>query len=177
MSSTKQIEELGLTVLRRHLVDRLGVADEDIEDTRNKGRTTGQLGCDLILHYDGSEHYIEMKAFSREIPTNIRFTHQTIASFYEGGLLQNLLVALVYNLESWDECAKVQFFRFGDVPEPTKNILVEPHFIIQHKLFCESPQLLHTNVNDVLTSRGESLELNALLDSTIRQNMRWQKKL
>jgi hypothetical protein len=171
VSNTKQIEEDGLKVLRRHLIERLGVSESDIEDTRNKGRTTGQLGCDLVLHHDGSEYFIEMKTFSREVQTNIRFAHQTVASFHEEGLLHQLLVALVSNLEAGAECAKVQFFRFGDVS--AKDILVEPHFIIQRK---QLSQLLHTNVNDLLTSRGESLELNALLSTQVRDWMRRRKK-
>ncbi|HVM62904.1 MAG TPA: hypothetical protein VMV72_18730 [Verrucomicrobiae bacterium] len=171
MSNTKQIEEDGLKVLRRHLIERLGVSESDIEDTRNKGNTAGKLGCDLVLQHESNEYYIEMKAFSREVPTNIRFTHQTVASFHEEGLLHQLLVALVSNLEAGAECAKVQFFRFGDVS--AKDILVEPHFIIQPKRL---PQLLHTNVNDLLTSRGKSLELDALLSTQVRGWMRWRKR-
>jgi hypothetical protein len=175
VSNTKQIEEDGLKVLRRHLIERLGVSESDIEDTRNKGNTAGKLGCDLVLQYESGKCYIELKAFSSpELPTSIRFTHQTIASFYEKGLLSQLVVALVYNLASGVERAEVRFFRFGNVP--ADNILVEPHFIIQRKQLCESPRLLHTNVNDVLNESGGSQDLSALFNTPVKQHMRWQKK-
>ena len=176
MSNTKQIEEDGLKALRRHLIERLGVSESDIEDTRNKGNTAGKLGCDLVLQYKSGKYYIELKAFcSPELPTNIRFTHQTIASLHEGGLLSQLVVALVYNLASGVERAEVRFFRFGNVP--ADKILIEPHFIIQRKQLCESSLLLHTNVNDVLNENGGSQDLSALFNTPVKQHMRWQKKL
>ena len=178
MSNTKQIEENGLKALRRHLIERLGVSESDIEDTRNKGNTAGKLGCDLVLQYESGKYYIELKAFSSpELPTNIRFTHQTIASFHEKELLGQLVVALVYNLASGVERAEVRFFRFGDVP--ADKILVEPHFIIQREQLCprkqQSPGLLHTNVNDVLNESGGSQDLSALFNTPVKQHMRWQK--
>lgn len=175
MSNTKQIEEDGFKALRHHLIERLGVSESDIEDTRNKGNTAGKLGCDLVLQYKSGKYYIELKAFSSpELPTNIRFTHQTVASFHERKLLSQLVVALVYNLAAGVERAEVRFFRFGDVP--ADNILVEPHFIIQPHKLPESPQLLHENIDDVLNESGGSQDLSALFNTPVKQHMRWQKK-
>ena len=174
MKSSKQIEEIGFNALRHHLIEHLGVSDGDIEDMRNKGGTTCKPGCDLVFRHGGRKYYVEMKAFSSsEIPTNIRFTHQTIASFHKGELLNELLVALVYDLAADPLHAKVRFFRFGDVA--AEKILVEPHFIIQQQVLREPVVLLHENVIDVLGSSKNLQDLNALFNSPVRQHMRWQK--
>ena len=118
----KEIEEKGIEVFRSYVKE--AYPNSKIDD-KHKGR----CGYDLELTINGKTYYVEIKAStSKNIPSNIRFTHQTISTMYEKRILRNLIVVCVYNIGRGGG-AKFKFFRFGDIPQ--KHIHVEPHFIIQ----------------------------------------------
>jgi len=130
--NTKEIEKLGIQALSKYLSKKYSHRKLTIRDIRNSKLKTKNIGCDLIVNLDDEELYIELKASkSNNLPTNIRFTHQTIATMYNAGILAKMIVVYVYNLSKGPEAAKFKFFKFGSFkPE---QIFIEPHFIIQPK--------------------------------------------
>ncbi len=127
--NTKEIERLGFQALKKYLEREFG--DRAVlRDIRNAGNKEKKFGCDLILKLDDQEYFLELKASqARGLPTNIRFTHQTLATMYNAGVLHKMIVVFVYNLAEGLARAKFKFFRFGDFKPD--QIYVEPHFIIQ----------------------------------------------
>jgi hypothetical protein len=176
MPNPKRIEADGLLALRRYLNSRLHIAETALVDTRNKGRTAARLGCDLEFQHNGETYYLELKAFSsRTVPTNIRFAHQTIASFHEAGILDRLIVAIVYNLIDGVDAARFLFFRLGSVP--VDAIFVEPHFLIQPRRLAAlggaDESVLQDQIDAALVAQPSSLDLNSVFDSPVRKHMRW----
>jgi hypothetical protein len=152
---SKEIEERGIVALRRYLCSRLRLSDDQIRDVCNKGRSTPSLGCDLTVQYAGTTQYIELKAYSApRLPANIRFTHQTIASFHEAGLLGRLIVSVVYNLKNGVDAARFLLFRLAALPPSA--IIVEPHFLIQPIDFEREPAHLRSSPIK-LTTRSQLL--------------------
>ncbi len=171
MPNTKEVESSGSKALSQYLRTHLDLPDEALRETMNKGRAQARLGCDFELDYRGRTYYLELKAFSSpKVPTNIRFTHQTIASLYEVGLLGQLIVAIVYNLKDGPDAACFRFFRLGAVP--VTSIYVEPHFLIQPRAI---QSLLQEHVDLALESESPSMDLESIFDSTVRNHMRWSK--
>jgi hypothetical protein len=98
--NTKQIEQQGVQALRTYVEKKFG-ATAKIEDIRNKGNLGKKYGCDLILSVRNQRYYIELKSsLGKDLPTNIRFTHQTLAKMHKAGLLPEMIVAFVYNLQN-----------------------------------------------------------------------------
>ena len=130
--NTKEIEKLGIQAFSEYLSNKYSGSTFAIQDISNSKLESKNLGCDLIVNLDGEELYIELKSSTlNNLPTNIRFTHQTIATMYNAGILSKMIVVYVYNLSNGPENAKFKFFRFGSFkPE---QIFIEPHFIIQPK--------------------------------------------
>jgi hypothetical protein len=178
MPSAKEIQDLGITALRRYLCSRLRLSDDEICDVRNKGRSRPSLGCDVTFQYAGTMRYVELKALlGPKLPANIRFTHQTIASFHEAGLLGRLIVSVVYNLKDGVDAASFLFLRLGALPPSAIN--VEPHFLIQpNRLRAASSTCaaaFSDQIDDALAASDPILDLDALFDAPVRKYMRWSE--
>ncbi|MCK4390618.1 MAG: hypothetical protein KAV83_10340 [Desulfobacterales bacterium] len=173
----KKMEPLGLKALKGYLVDHLGISDEHILDVRNSGKKENRVGCDLILKLNGKKIFMELKASGNDdLPTNIKFTHQTIASMYNEGILQDLVVAYVYNLNQGMNNAKFKFFRFGDIP--VERIYVEPHFIVQPKALLreqrggDSRIYLHDDINSLLNAELADEDISILFVTPVSRHMK-----
>lgn len=181
--STKEIETLGTEAFKERLIILYGNNFEIIDDIRNKGSVSNKYGCDLIIKINGITYYIELKTSGNsKIPTNIRFTHQTLSKMYQEGILQNLIVVCVYNLKELKEGtgkAKFKFFKFGKM----NDIKIEPHFIIQSKTIAEnsnsSDNDFINSFNDVLISDAENTDLfyeNLFKSNVIKHMTQLSKK-
>ena len=171
--NTKEIEQLGLQALRIYFEREYGVERFTIEDIRN----SKNLGCDLRIILDGKELFIELKASkNKSLPTNIRFTHQTIATMYKANIIGQMIVAFVYNLSEGIDSAKFKFFRFGDF-QPTQ-IFVEPHFIIQPKQTIKNaeklkiPTPIKETLNELLDSEESNYNIGELFESKVSTHMK-----
>jgi hypothetical protein len=162
MKSTKQIEETAFAELRKYV--ELNWPGCRLEDARNKGQSTRVAIGDALLTLpipDGRCFDIELKSSrSPVLPTNLRFTHQTISS----ALGRDLIVALVWNI---DVAPKITFFRLGD---KQNEIIVEPHFIVQAKHINQNCSL-----EEILGESAKPLELSELLSTEVRQHIRKPK--
>ena len=154
--NTKEIEQRGFEALKAYMEQHFKSPKVKIDDIRNKKQNKKQYGCDLVITIDGKEYYIELKASLKDsLPTNIRFTHQTIATMHNAGILQDMILAYVYNLDVDEgKKPKFKFLRFGDLK--VKDIRVEPHFLIQPKRieppmkdYLKSTMAVSTTRNDI----------------------------
>jgi hypothetical protein len=174
--NTKQIEQQGVQALRTYVEKKFG-ATAKIEDIRNKGNLGKKYGCDLILSVHNRRYYIELKSsLGKDLPTNIRFTHQTVAKMHEAGELPEMIVAFVYNLADGPTTAKFMFFRFGDfTPE---EILVEPHFIIQPKQIIKKgseDQRIRESLEEVLMSSPGGHDIEKVFGTPVKEHMKLKK--
>ena len=169
MTSTKQIEASALEVFRSYVAHRLPGCV--VEDTRNKGASRLTAVGDVVLTLsDGRRVDIEIKSSqSAVLPTNLRFTHQTISSARG----KDLVVALVWALAS--QHPKLAFFRLGDVQD---ELIVEPHFIVQTKQLAISngaAPILTDDLAQVLEASPRPLDLSELLKTEVGQHVRQQR--
>lgn len=142
--STKDKESEGIKWLQKRIKEMLPKAS--FHQTANKGRDTKRNDiADAILTYEGKQFPMEIKVIGKSIPTNIRFTHQTMTK----ALGKDLIVALIYNFDN-SEKTGVKFFRFWSLAK-ANCILIEPHFIVQ-KQFLNQLQALQDieNLSDML---------------------------
>jgi hypothetical protein len=170
--NTKDIENVGLDALEEYLRAHFGPENVTFKDVRNAGKAEKVYGCDLILTLSGKEYYMELKASeAKSLPTNIRFTHQTLATMYNAKVLDRMIVAFVYNLAHGVQKARFKFFRFGDFP--SEDIYVEPHFIIQparilkkaKQSALESP--IKEDLKDVLNSQPCGYDIGELFQTPV----------
>ena len=95
MASAKEIEELGLKALRKYTNKRFPGSTFEVCNNKGNKRNRG-IGDAILTMSEGAEYHIELKASAgSSLPTNIRFTHQTIMAAQN----RRLLVAYVYNLQ------------------------------------------------------------------------------
>lgn len=154
---TKKIEAEGFEHLKRYVESHFKGAT--LESTMNKGRGKNSGIADAILEYNGESVHIEIKASSKALGTNIRFTHQTISK----AIGHDLIVALITNIANPDNI-EINFFRLGAVQE---FIIVEPHFIIQKKSIANRT----TSLPALLQSKAIPLSLSRLLNTKVDQHM------
>ena len=178
--STKQIEKLGTDAFKDKMISLYG--DKcDIKNIENKGKASNKPkvdekspGCDLVLSMDGIKYYIELKTSGNsKLPTNIRFTHQTISKMTDPYILKDLIVVCVYNLKEGKDKAKYKFFKFGEI----NDIKVEPHFIIQSRNLPkdsesddDSFEKSFNEVRKATTISGES-SYEQLFNTMVREHM------
>jgi len=185
--STKQIEDFGTKAFEEMIKRSYGDRCTSYADIRNKGKASknkneGVLelpGCDVILSIDGTEYHIELKTSGNsKLPTNIRFTHQTISKMTNSLILKDLIVVCVYNLKEGKDKAKFKFFKFGKI----NKIQVEPHFIIQKKnlpVDSESDNdSFEKSFNEVrqATTISDESSYEKLFNSMVREHMNLLKK-
>lgn len=179
--NTKEIEKLGFQALVAYLNREFGSDRVDLLDIRNPGNIEKKFGCDLILKLDDQKYFLELKTSrATGLPTNIRFTHQTLATMYNAGVLDKMIVVFVYNLAEGLACAKFNFFRFGDF-EPDQ-IYVEPHFIVQPKQSikkakasgAESP--IKDSLEDVLGAMSPHHDFGEVFQSRVSDHMKLEKE-
>jgi hypothetical protein len=123
----------------------------ELRDIRNAGNIEKKFGCDMILKLDDQEYFLELKAsLATGLPTKIRFTHQTLATRDNAGVLHKMTVVFVYNLGKGAANAKFKFFRYGDIKPD--QIHVEPHFIVQPIQAIKKPEAsgIGSPINDSL---------------------------
>lgn len=154
---SKKIEAEGFKHLERDIKTHLKGAT--LESTMNKGRGKSLGIADAVLKYNGEIVHIEIKASSKTLGTNIRFTHQTISKT----IGHDLVVALITNLANPADI-NIQFFRLGAVQ---KSIVVEPHFIVQAKSIKSSVSTLP----ELLQSKSITLSLSELLNTKVGQHI------
>ncbi|SRR6266404_889241 len=154
MTSTKDIESKAYEHLERYVAQHLPGAK--LRDERHKGRGKGTAIGDAVLEYQGKSTHIEIKSSeSKTLPTNLRFTHQTISSA-QG---EHLIVALVWNLKN-GETPNIGFFNLGSVQ---RKIVIEPHFIVQSKHLTGKAAIAGVFSPDLgLLLESESLPLDSL---------------
>lgn len=121
--STKKKEAAGLKWLKQHLEKRLPGAF--VEDATNKRVHNKNAVGDAVLHFNKKRFDIEIKVIGKGIPTNIRFTHQTVTKARG----KDLIVALIYEFDE-PRKTQVRFFRLGSAANAFQ---VEPHFILQKR--------------------------------------------
>lgn len=179
--NTKKIEESGFRAFKLHIETLFGSDRVEFKDFRNKGKIENQYGCDLILTLDGKKYFIELKAsLSKGLPTNIRFTHQTLAKMYNKNILQEMIVVYVYNLEGPGK-PEFKFFRFGEFH--SDEIYVEPHFIIQPKQINkkaeangkESP--IKNSIEEVMTSTSKRHNIGDVFNKKVSDCMQLNKNV
>jgi hypothetical protein len=174
--NTKEIEQRGFEALKAYIEQHFLSHKVKIDDIRSKKQNKKQYGCDLVITIDGKEYYIELKAsLMSSLPTNIRFTHQTIATMHNAGRLQNMILAYVYNLDVDEgKKPKFKFLRFGDLD--VDDILVEPHFIIQPKRIERKTNKLaqNTPMKDdlVLTESTTGNDISSILATRVSDHMK-----
>jgi hypothetical protein len=179
--NTKEIEKLGLQALEEYL--RHEFSDRvELSDIRNAGNIEKKFGCDLILKIDDKAYFTELKAsLATGLPTNIRFTHQTLATMYNAGVLHNMIVVFVYNLAEGLANAKFKFFRFGDFKPD--QIIVEPHFIVQpiqtinkaEASGTESP--IKDSLGAVLAADSEQYDIGEVFQSKVSDHMKLSRNI
>jgi len=175
-TSTKGKEAKGFEWLKREVEGKLRGAL--LRPTMNKGSDTKEAVADAILEYDGRSFDIEIKVIGKAIPTNIRFTHQTVSKSRG----KDLIVALIYNFdEHFDEPEKteVRFFRLGSV---ASSLQVEPHFIVQKGDLSKHRALQDLNaLSDMLKGDPALLNLPCVHwrneDNHWRLIIEWEKKM
>jgi hypothetical protein len=122
------------------------------------------VGCDAIINSNNVKIYLELKASeSAKLPTNIRFTHQTIATMHNAGFIADMIVAYVYNLKEKNN-PKFKFFRFGNIP--VDEIIIEPHFIIQPNSEKIGKQL-YSDFEAAVMAKCESKDLTPLFNKKV----------
>ena len=155
---SKKVEAKGYEYLVRHV--RENCPGAILTPTMNKGRGKNVGIADAVLNYDDDKKvHIEIKASSKALGTNIRFTHQTIAK----ALGHDLIVAIIDNLANQEE-TKIRFFRLGAVQE---SILVEPHFIVQKASVASRTDTLRA----LLKSKAIPLSLSELLKTEVGKHV------
>ena len=171
--NTKEIEQLGYQAFRAYLEREFGVERFTIEDIRN----SKDLGCDLKIVLDSNELFFELKASkNKSLPTNIRFTHQTIATMYNAEIIGKMIVVFVYNLSEGIDSAKFKFFRFCDFQ--LSQILVEPHFIIQPKQTIKKAEEsnirspIKETLKELLDTEELNLDIKKLFESKVSTHMK-----
>jgi len=176
--NTKEIEKKGYKAFEEYVKDRYPNAE--LKAIMNKGKAENKYGCDAIMTLDGEKHFIELKASTNTgLVSNIRFTHQTLATMYNADVLSKMIVVYVYNLGKSGE-PQFKFFRFGDFSQ--KTIVIEPHFIIQlnksdknkSKEFGESSPIKN-DLEDVLRASLQSHDVSKLFDSKVSEHMKLNK--
>jgi len=179
--NTKEIEKLGLQALVEYLKGKFNDRFE-LSDIRNAGNIEKKFGCDLILKIDDQEYFVELKAsLATALPTNIRFTHQTLATMYNAGVLHNMIVVFVYNLAEGLANAKFKFFRFGDFKPD--QIIVEPHFIVQpiqtirnaEASGAESP--IKDSLGAVLENKSSHYDIGEVFQSSVSDHMKLRRNI
>lgn len=153
---SKEVEMKGYDALAYYIEKEFPHAD--LTPTMNKGRGSSEGIADAILEIDGVKHYVEIKASSKTIGTNIRFTHQTMAK----ALGHEVIIALISNLANGP--GDIAFFRLSDVAEA---ITVEPHFIVPHA----SAKAIKSGLHSLLAEPAGKLDLSKQLCSTVAQHM------
>jgi len=176
--NTKEIEIQGYKAFEDYL-NKFYSGRFDIEACMNKGQHSEIVGCDAILKLDGKDekYYIELKAStSARLVSNIRFTHQTLATMKNAGVIDKMIVVYVYNLGR-DEEPKFKFFRFGDFPQD--KIVVEPHFIIQLNKSAknvsnefEGGSPIKDKLDDVLSANLQPNDISKLFETKVSQHMK-----
>jgi len=171
--NTNEIEQLGRQALLSYLDREYGVERFTFQDIRN----SNNLGCDFIITLDDEKLFIELKAsMNKSLPTNIRFTHQTIATMYNANIIGQMIVVFVYNLSEGIDSAKFKFFRFGDF-QPTE-IFVEPHFIIQPKQSIKNAEKLKlappikNTLRELLDTDKSNFNISELFETKVSKHMK-----
>lgn len=129
-----------------------------MQPTMNKGR--GNINphiADAVLEYEGRTYHIEIKASSKKVGHNIRFTHQTVTK----AVGKDVIVALVSDVETGSP--SFEFFKLSDV---VQDLCVEPHFLVAAKHTRNKSQPL----DKILTLPEATLDVSNLLDSSVRDH-------
>jgi hypothetical protein len=163
--STKDIETKAFEYLRVYFEKCLPGAM--LIPAMNKGRGKATAIGDALLEYNGQETHIEIKASrSARLPTNLRFTHQTISA----ALGKDLVVAVVWNLDN--ERPEVGFFKLSSV---SAQVVIEPHFIVQSKYLKGKDAIagiFSTDIEPILNTQILQLDLSAILETTVAKHVR-----
>ncbi|MDM0070668.1 hypothetical protein [Variovorax sp. J31P207] len=153
---SKKLESEAFTYLQAYIQERLPGAT--LQPTMNKGRGSNNPHiADAVLEHEGRTYHIEIKASSKKVGHNIRFTHQTVTK----AVGKDVIVALIANVETGSP--SFEFFRLSDVAQ---SLCVEPHFLVAAKHTKNKSQPLDT----ILTLPGAALDVSSLLDSSVRDH-------
>jgi len=157
----KDLERHAFALLKEKLEREL--PGSTLRDTTNKGRAgQNEDVADAELKYEGRTYHIEIKASSKAVGYNIRFTHQTICN----AIGKDLIVALISYLETPNPV--FEFFRLSEVAD---KIGVEPHFYIARKNATGK----FGPMAELLASTDQELAFADLLDSPVREHTRLRR--
>lgn len=162
MPNPKSVENLAFAHLLAYVEKHLPGAA--LESTMNKGRGSHPALADAELVYSGRIYHVEIKASSKAVGHNLRFTHQTITN----AIGKDLIVALISNIETPNP--QFEFFRLSDVAD---DLTIEPHFLITSKRARTRVQPL----SEILPLADGQLDVSALLASEVRSHTRLKHAL
>jgi hypothetical protein len=164
MASNKKIESMAFEQLRMYVDKHLPEAG--LIDCRSKKRNATAIGDAILTCKDCSTH-IEIKgSMSKTLPTNLRFTHQTISAAQN----QHLIVAVVWNLNH--PTPNIGFFALASFQQ---QIIVEPHFIVQSKHLkgkVSIPGRFFDDLSPLMARTALPLDLTQLLNTTVASHVR-----
>jgi len=149
----KEIEDKAIKALGRYVEETMPGW------TMKKATAPNNIG-DVILEGEKTVLHVEIKSSAKELDSNIRFSHQTIAKA-QG---KRLVVAMISHVKT-----KNPQFAFFELSSVMKDMLVEPTFIIK-KTKARQKQ---TSLPDlVATHETPRCNFDALLTSTVGEHMK-----